>query len=153
MDLELSPGVTLKYMILQPEKEFQRIHRQTRQNGTCQSGLSEKFRILHGKVFATGDKRCPVAIFKELMWRCPPKIVGTLSKDHDDGSENVGKKNEFAFFQTWSRLFGPAQYLKGRRLFLGWILMDFIQVQKDEGKFVVVCPRPPLNVEIGGFTS
>ena len=29
------------------------------------------------------------------------------------------QKNEFAFFQTWSRLFGPAQYLKGRRLFLG----------------------------------
>ena len=29
-----------------------------------------------------------------------------------------GQKNEFAFFQTWSRLFGPAQYLTGRRLFL-----------------------------------
>ena len=118
MDLELSPRVTLQYMILQPEKEFQRIHRETRQNGTWQSGLSEKLRILHGKVFATGDKRCPVAISRELMWRCPPKIVGTLSKDHDDGSENVGKKNEFGFFQTWSRLFGPAQYLTGRRLFL-----------------------------------
>ena len=26
--------------------------------------------------------------------------IGTLSKDDDDGSENVGKKNEFAFFQT-----------------------------------------------------
>ena len=24
-----------------------------------------------------------------------------------------------------------------------WILKDFIQVQKEEGKFVVVCPRPP----------
>ena len=23
-----------------------------------------------------------------------------------------------------------------------YILKDFIQVQKDEGKFVVVCPRP-----------
>ena len=39
--------------------------------------------------------------------------------DHDDdGSESVGKKNEFAFFQTQSRLFGPAQYVKRRRLFL-----------------------------------
>ena len=25
---------------------------------------------------------------------------GTLSNDDDDGSENDGKKNEFAFFQT-----------------------------------------------------
>ena len=24
-----------------------------------------------------------------------------------------------------------------------WILKDFIQVQIEEGKFVVVCPRPP----------
>ena len=27
-------------------------------------------------------------------------LIGTLSKDDDDCSENVGKKNEFAFFQT-----------------------------------------------------
>ena len=27
-------------------------------------------------------------------------ILGTLSKDDDDASENVGKKNEFVFFQT-----------------------------------------------------
>jgi len=27
-----------------------------------------------------------------------------------------------------------------------WILKDFIQVQKEEEKFVVVCPRPPQNV-------
>ena len=26
-----------------------------------------------------------------------------------------------------------------------WILKDFIQAQKDEGKFVVVCPRPPCT--------
>ena len=26
--------------------------------------------------------------------------LGTLSKEDHDGSENVGKKNEFAFFQT-----------------------------------------------------
>ena len=34
----------------------------------------------------------------------PPSIfvvlIGTLSKDDDDGSENVVKKNEFALFQT-----------------------------------------------------
>ena len=27
-------------------------------------------------------------------------LLGTLSKDDDDGSDNDGKKNEFAFFQT-----------------------------------------------------
>ena len=45
-------------------------------------------------------------------------IIGTLSKDDDDGGEDVGYKNEFALFQSWSRLFGPAQYVKCRRLFL-----------------------------------
>ena len=33
------------------------------------------------------------------------------------------------------------------------ILKDFSQVQKEEGKFIVVCPRPPENVKSGGFTS
>ena len=28
------------------------------------------------------------------------KIMGTLSKDDDDGIENVGKNNDFDFFQT-----------------------------------------------------
>ena len=27
-------------------------------------------------------------------------LIGTLSEYNDDGSETVGKKNEFAFFQT-----------------------------------------------------
>ena len=115
MDLELRPWVTLQYMILQPEKEFQRIHRETRQNGTCQSGLFEKLRILHGKVFATGDKRCPVAIFRELMWRCPPKIVGTLSKDHDDGSENVGKKMNLRSFKFDRVYLDPRACVRSRQ--------------------------------------
>ena len=37
------------------------------------------------------------------FWNCKVDVLqklGTLSKDDDDGSENVGKKNEFAFFQT-----------------------------------------------------
>ena len=41
-----------------------------------------------------------------------------LSNDDDEGSENVAKKNEFAFFRTQSRLFGPTQYVKCRRLFM-----------------------------------
>ena len=44
------------------------------------------------------------------MW-----TIGALSKDDDDnGSKDVAEKNEFAFFQTQSRPFGPAQYVKCR---------------------------------------
>ena len=37
---------------------------------------------------------------------------------NDDGSENLAKKNVFAFFQTLSRLFGFAQFVEWRRCFL-----------------------------------
>ena len=43
------------------------------------------------------------------------KKIGTLSKDDDDGNENVAKK---MIFQTYSRLFGPAQNVKCRRLLM-----------------------------------
>ena len=39
-------------------------------------------------------------------------MVGPLSNDGEDGSENDAKKNEFASFQTLSRLFGPTQFVK-----------------------------------------
>ena len=41
---------------------------------TRQSGLSAKPRSFLPKMFATGDGRCPVAIFKEFLWRCPPEL-------------------------------------------------------------------------------
>ena len=34
-----------------------------------------------------------------------------------------------------------------------WILKSFIYVQIENGKIVAVCPRPPWNVALGGFTS
>ena len=65
--------------------------------------------------------------------------TGTLSKDDADGSESVGKKNEFALFQTYliASIWTPSicQILA---TFPGVeFLKDFIQVQKEEGKFVV----------------
>ena len=57
------------------------------------------------------------------------------------------QENEFASFQILSRLFGS--YLDAFNLShegdYSWslILKDFIQVQKERGKFVVVCSRPP----------
>ena len=46
-------------------------------------------------------------------------ILGTLSKDDDDddGSENVGKKMNLRSFKL-NRVFGPAQYVTCRLLFL-----------------------------------
>ena len=44
---------------------------------TRQSGLSAKPRRFLPKMFATGDERCPVAIFKEFLWRRPPQLRTT----------------------------------------------------------------------------
>ena len=44
---------------------------------TRQSGLFAKPRSFLPKMFATGDDRCPVAIFKEFLWRRPPEIRTT----------------------------------------------------------------------------
>ena len=46
---------------------------------TRQSRLSAKPRSFLPKMFATGDDRCPVAIFKEFLWRRPPEIRTTGS--------------------------------------------------------------------------
>ena len=44
--------------------------------------------------------------------------TGTLSNDDDYGSKNITRKMDFVPFQTLSRLFGIAQFVKCRRLFL-----------------------------------
>ena len=76
MDLELSAAVTPQYMILQPEKKNVSTNSSINQRKRYMPvRVVRKLGLLPGKVFATGDKRRPVAIFKELMWRCPPKIV------------------------------------------------------------------------------
>ena len=50
---------------------------------TRQSGLSAKPRSIFPKMFATGDDRCPVSIFKDFLWRRPPEIrrTGPSSKE------------------------------------------------------------------------
>ena len=69
--------------------------------------------------------------------------LGTLRKDDDDGSENDGKKMNLRSFKL-NRVFMDRLNMSNAGDF-SWscILKDFIQAQKDEGKFVVVCPRPP----------
>ena len=44
---------------------------------TRQTGLSAKPRSFLPKMFATGDERCPVAIFNEFLWRRPPELRTT----------------------------------------------------------------------------
>ena len=72
----------------------------------------------------------------------PESLLGTLSNDDDDGSENVPEKINLCSFKLSRVYLDPLKVSNGGDLSLSWILKDFIQVQKDEGKFVVVCPRP-----------
>ena len=69
--------------------------------------------------------------------------TGTLSNDDDDGSENVAKKTNLRSFKLNRVCLGPLNMSNVGDFSWSWIRKDFIQVQKEEEKFVVVCPRPP----------
>ena len=69
-------------------------------------------------------------------------IRGTLSND-DDGSENVAYKMNLRSFELNRVYLDPLNMSNAGDVTWSWILKDFIDVQKEEGKFVVVCPRPP----------
>ena len=70
-------------------------------------------------------------------------LIGTLSKGDDDGSENVDKKINLRSFKRNRVYLDPLNMSNAVVFSWSWILKDFIQVQKDEGKVVVVCPRSP----------
>ena len=75
---------------------------------------------------------------------CATEAIGTLSKDDDDdGSENVVKKMKFRSFKHNRVYLNPLNMSNPGDFSWSWILKDFIQVQEEEGKFVVVCSRPP----------
>ena len=70
--------------------------------------------------------------------------IGTLNKDDDEGSENVDKKKMNLRSFKLNRVYvEPLNMSNAGGFSWSWILKDFIQVQKEEGKFVVECPRPP----------
>ena len=73
----------------------------------------------------------------------PLLILGTLSTDDDDGSENDGKKMNLRSFKRNRVYLDPLNMSNVGDFSWSSILKDFIHAQKDEGKFVVVCPRPP----------
>ena len=64
--------------------------------------------------------------------------IGTLSTDDDDG-----KKMNLRSFKLNRVYLDPLNMSNAGDFSWSSILKDFIQAQKDEGKFVVVCPRPP----------
>ena len=68
--------------------------------------------------------------------------LGTLSKDDDDGSENVGKKMNLRSFKLNRGYLDPFNMSNVGDFSWSWILKDFILVQKEEKQIVVACPRP-----------
>ena len=69
--------------------------------------------------------------------------VGTLSNDDDDDSGNVAKKVNLRSFKLNRVYLDPLNMSNAGDFSWSWIRKDFIEVQKEQGKFVVVCPRPP----------
>ena len=69
-------------------------------------------------------------------------LLGTLSNDDDDGRENVAKKMNLRSLKLNRVYLDPLNMSNEGDFSWNWIVKDFIQVKKEEGKFVVVCLRP-----------
>ena len=70
-------------------------------------------------------------------------ILGTLSKEDDNSSKNVDKKMNLRYVKLNRVYLDPLKMSNVGDDSRSWILKDFIQVQKEVGKFVIICPRPP----------
>ena len=57
-------------------------------------------------------------------------LLGTLSNDDDDGSENVAKKLNLCSFKLTHVYLEPLNMSNAGDFSRSWILKDFIQVQK-----------------------
>ena len=80
-------------------------------------------------------------------------LMSELSNNDDEGSENVAKKNEFAFFQTLSRIFGFAQFVKWRRCFLELNSHGFYPGSQREREIPRVMFTSCIKRHVGEFTS
>ena len=70
-------------------------------------------------------------------------MIGILSNDEDDGSENLTKKMNLRLFKLYRVYLEPFNSSNVGDFSWSWVLKGFIYVQIEKGKFVVVCP-PPL---------
>ena len=77
------------------------------------------------------------SVFRRYWWLV--LLIGTLSNDDDDDA----KKTNLRSFKVNRVYLNPLNMSNAGDVSWNWILRDFIQVKKEEGKFVVVCPRPP----------
>ena len=64
----------------------------------------------------------------------------------------ISKKMNLRPFKLYGVYLKPRNSSDVGEFSWSWIFNNFIHVQIEEGQFVVVCPRPPQNVELGGFT-
>ena len=69
------------------------------------------------------------------------RIIGTLS-NYDDGRANITKTMNMRPFKLFRVYLEPLNSSNVAEFSWSWILKGFIHVQKEKGKFVVVCPRP-----------
>ena len=67
----------------------------------------------------------------------------TLSKATDNGEKKVSKKMNLHSFKLNHIDLEPLNVSNVGDFSWRCILKNFIQVQKDEGKFIVIHPRPP----------
>ena len=81
-----------------------------------------------------------------IGWTLPvdKPLLGSLRSDHDNGSKDVAKleKLNLRLFKLYRVYLDPLKLSKVGGFSWSWILKDFIQVQKEKGKFVVVRLRP-----------
>ena len=67
----------------------------------------------------------------------------TLSNHDDDGSEKLTKKINLRLFKLYRVYLEPLNSSNVGDFSWSWILKGFIHVQREKGKFVVLCPPPP----------
>ena len=80
-------------------------------------------------------------------------LLGTLSNNDDDGSENITKTMNLRPFKLYGVYLKPRNSPDVGEFSWSSIFNDFIHVQIEEGQFVAVYPRSPQNFLSGRFTS
>ena len=68
-----------------------------------------------------------------FSWVRTRRLLGTLSKDDDDGSKNAGKKMNLRSFKLNRVYLDPLKVSNAGDFSWSWILKDFFQVQKEVG--------------------
>ena len=79
------------------------------------------------------------------------RVLGTLSDNDDNGSENITKKWNLRPFKLYRVYWEPLNSSNVRDFSWSWILKGFTLVQIEKRKFVVVLSTPSIQRRIGRF--